>query len=122
MTGGVVNEGDTDSDLWQALGLEAVRVPAFSPLTAEAVDRAKALAQKAQWTVLCDFPVGPGNLENLDVALAAGSLVVIQGDGSRRWFAPGAEKRFSDLLAHPGVRVLSELQWVEELEALISGV
>ncbi|HEY9595069.1 MAG TPA: ATP-binding cassette domain-containing protein [Spirochaetia bacterium] len=78
VTGGIAHEYDSDEKLWKSLGIEHVSVGTFSRITEEDVDAATRLVTAADITILCAFPVGPGNLGNLELARRARRLVVMK--------------------------------------------
>jgi iron complex transport system ATP-binding protein len=71
VSAGVLHASDTDAALAERLNLVRVSVPAFSQIDEEAADAGRALALAAHLVVVCDAPFGPGNVENLRMALAA---------------------------------------------------
>jgi iron complex transport system ATP-binding protein len=66
---GVLHASDTDAAVAERLNLIRVSVPPFSHIDAEAGDAVRALMQEADLLVVCDAPFGPGNVENLRLAL-----------------------------------------------------
>jgi iron complex transport system ATP-binding protein len=77
---GVLHGGDSDLDVAERLDLEHVSVPAFAGIDEEAVAAWRSHAAAADVVVVCDPPVGPGNLRNLELALegaVAGMRVVL---------------------------------------------
>jgi iron complex transport system ATP-binding protein len=71
VSAGVLHASDTDAAVAERLNLVRVSVPAFSQIDEEAADAGRALALAAHLVVVCDAPFGPGNVENLRMALAA---------------------------------------------------
>lgn len=71
VTVGVLHAGDTDEEVAGRLNLERITVPAFATIDAEARSAAQSLATSADLIVVVDAPIGPGNLGNLEAALAA---------------------------------------------------
>ncbi len=65
---GVLNEGDRDAEVAQALELEVALEKPFSPVGGEAFVEAERLAGEAQGVVICGVPFGPGNVVNLELA------------------------------------------------------
>lgn len=78
VSAGVAHERDSDTLFWQQQRIPFVSVPAFSDITVEAFQQAESLVQQADWTVLCDFPIGRGNLKNLQLANEARRLIMIR--------------------------------------------
>jgi len=101
LTGGVSHGLDSDARLWEALGIEHVSVPPFSPIKDEAFEKAKTLISNADMVVLCDFPFGPGNARNLELAALAKNLVVLSGGGigeGRRFWQNGLQERYQEIV------------------------
>jgi iron complex transport system ATP-binding protein len=78
LTGGIAHEYDSDEKLWKSLGVRCTAVGAFSRISDEQIREAAPFVEKADVTILCSFPVGPGNLGNLRLAARARRLVVLQ--------------------------------------------
>jgi iron complex transport system ATP-binding protein len=104
VTGGAAHELDSDTRLWRSLGITCVTVPAFAPLQREdeKTEQVRNLIAAADVTVLCSFPVGDGNLVNLEAAGSAEELVIMEEEGEtwscrRDFFCEAAEKQFSRL-------------------------
>ena len=77
---GVLHGSDTDVEVAERLDVEHVSVPAFSEIDEEAAAAWRRHAAAADVVVVCDPPVGPGNVRNLELALdaaAAGTPVVL---------------------------------------------
>jgi iron complex transport system ATP-binding protein len=55
----------------ERLNLVRVSVPPFSHVDAEAAEAVRTLMRAADLLVVCDAPFGPGNVENLRLALEA---------------------------------------------------
>lgn len=114
VTGGVAHAGDTDGELWTTLGVNFVREEPFSTISDPVFVQAKELVRKAWLTVLCDFPLGPGNVRNLDLAETADTLVILQGP--RSVFLPEVNQRLERLQVRGNVRRMKEEELVFELE------
>jgi len=71
VTAGVLHGTDTDDDVADRLDLRRVSVPPFSAIDDRAASAWRALAADADVIVVCDAPIGPGNLRNLELALGA---------------------------------------------------
>jgi iron complex transport system ATP-binding protein len=77
---GVLHGSDGDLEVAERLGLEHVSVPAFAGIDEEAAAAWRSHAAAADVVVVCDPPIGRGNLGNLDLALEvadAGARVVL---------------------------------------------
>jgi iron complex transport system ATP-binding protein len=71
VTVGVLHAGDTDESVAERLNLLRVTVPPFSTIDARSAADCRDLLAGASLLVVCDAPFGPGNLENLRLALEA---------------------------------------------------
>jgi iron complex transport system ATP-binding protein len=71
VSAGVLHASDTDTILAERLNLARVSVPAFSTIDPVSAAECERLMRSADLLVVCDVPFGPGNLENLRLALAA---------------------------------------------------
>lgn len=69
---GVLHGSDTDVEVAERLDIEHVSVPAFSEIDEEAAAVWLDHAATVDVIVVCDPPVGPGNVRNLELALDAG--------------------------------------------------
>ncbi|WP_423751302.1 ATP-binding cassette domain-containing protein [Salinirarus marinus] len=76
---GAVNEGDTDASVADRLDCDAVTVPPYAPVDDEARAAVDERVRAADAVLVADVVVGSGNLPNLEAALAADSLVVVEG-------------------------------------------
>jgi iron complex transport system ATP-binding protein len=77
LSGGIAHEYDADQILWANLGIPTCTVGAFAHIGPEDVERAAGLVEAAEITVLCSFPVGAANSENLRLAQRARRLVIV---------------------------------------------
>jgi iron complex transport system ATP-binding protein len=66
---GVLHGSDSDLEVAERLDIEHVSVPAFSAIDEEAASAWRRQAAAADLIVVCDPPVGPGNIRNLELAL-----------------------------------------------------
>jgi iron complex transport system ATP-binding protein len=102
ISAGIAHEYDADQKLWQALEIPSLVVGAFSHITAEDLEKAFPMVEEADLTVLCSFPIGPGNQGNLKLAGHARRLVILEAgprEEPRVFFSPGARSEFSALAA-----------------------
>jgi iron complex transport system ATP-binding protein len=91
---GVLNRGDFDTTVAEALGVETALEQPFSPVSHTALGSARELALKADALVLTQVPFGTGNLANLDLldaARARGKAVFIMEGIETRDFTPTRE-------------------------------
>jgi iron complex transport system ATP-binding protein len=68
---GVLHASDTDAAVAERLNLARVSVPPFSHVDEESAEECRSMMRRADLVVVCDAPFGPGNLENLRLALQA---------------------------------------------------
>jgi iron complex transport system ATP-binding protein len=90
---GVLHATDTDDDVATRMDLLRVSVPPFSEIDDAAATTWRELAASADVVVVCDAPVGPGNVRNLELALEAarsGRAIVVLDQ------VPIAERDFTD--------------------------
>jgi iron complex transport system ATP-binding protein len=100
LTGGVCHQYDADEQLWKTLGIPHSSVEPFSKISASSSGQVAAWIGEADYTVLCDFPVGAGNFDNLELASSAENLIVVEEDeGSRQraFFVDEGEERLQVL-------------------------
>jgi iron complex transport system ATP-binding protein len=112
LSGGIAHEHDSDERLWRNLGIDCSRVGAFSRIGEEEVLQAARLVEAADITVLCSFPVGPGNQGNLTLAARARRLIVLAsgpGDVPRSFFSHEGRALFEDLCRKAPVLAYEEL-------------
>ncbi|HEX9122581.1 MAG TPA: ABC transporter ATP-binding protein [Actinomycetota bacterium] len=69
VSAGVLHATDTDAAVAERLNLLRVLVPPFSAIDAAAAQDCRGLMEQADLLVVCDAPYGPGNVDNLSVAL-----------------------------------------------------
>jgi cobalamin transport system ATP-binding protein len=118
VTTGVLHAGDTDELVAQRLNLLRVTVPPFSVIDPRSADECRDLIGGSSLLVVCDAPFGPGNLENLRMALAAAArgvrTIMIEQ-------IPIEERDFTDGLATELWRSLRELASVVGSADEVSG-
>jgi len=78
VTAGVLNEGDADLAMAQALGIPAVIIPPFATIDEESHRRNLELVARAECTLVVDLPFGRANLLNLRAATSARRLILIE--------------------------------------------
>ncbi len=89
---GVLNRGDIDHAVAEALGLPLIDLPAFAEVDDAAAARLQAEAEAADVVVVAEIPVGRANLPALRAvidAASAESLVLVGGFGPERDYAGG---------------------------------
>jgi iron complex transport system ATP-binding protein len=124
LTGGIAHEYDSDEKLWKSLGVRCTAVGAFSRITEEQIREAAPLVEQADMTILCSFPIGPGNLGNLRLACLARRLVVLRAgpeDLPRTFMSPEAAALFEQACARSQVlghdAILTDLERTREKAA-----
>ncbi len=112
LSGGIAHEHDSDERLWRNLGIACTRVGAFSRIDNEEVLKAARMVESADITVLCSFPIGPGNQRNLNLAARARRLIVLApgpGDVPRTFFSDEGRAIFENLCGNSNVMTYEEL-------------
>jgi iron complex transport system ATP-binding protein len=102
LSGGIAHEYDWDEKLWRSLGVQCISVGAFSRISDQQVAEAAPLVRSADLTVLCSFPIGPGNSGNLQLAALARALVVLDPgpeDAPRTFFSAEGKALFEEAAA-----------------------
>jgi len=94
VTTGVLHAGDTDEVVAQRLNLLRVAVPPFSVIDSRSSVDCGELIARASLLVVCDAPFGPGNVENLRLALESArrgirTILVEQIPMEERYFNGG---------------------------------
>lgn len=120
VTAGVLHAGDTDDAVAERLNLQRVTVPPFSEIDGNSAADCRALIREASILVVCDPPVGPGNLPNLRLSLEAAEegtpvFVLDQIPMQERDFTGGEATRLWTALRDRATRAGS----AEELAGLI---
>lgn len=89
---GVLNVGDTDQKMGRTLGLTMALEEPFSPISEKAYRENQELIDRAEQIVVEKFLVGPGNLLNLQAAIAGqrrGKRVIVLENGPASDFTGG---------------------------------
>jgi len=100
LSGGIAHEYDADQKLWQSLEVPSRVIGAFSHITPSDLEKAYRMVEEAELTILCSFPVGPGNEGNLELAGRAGRLVILEAgpqEEPRTFFSEKARQAFASL-------------------------
>jgi len=109
VTAGVLNEGDSDAVVAQALGIEVVLEKPFSEIGSEPMARAGQLAADAAATIVVDVPFGPGNVQNLSLgkrALGCGKMLFLaEGIDDRDFTGDGSAGRLAQELHDEGATI-----------------
>jgi iron complex transport system ATP-binding protein len=122
VTAGVVNLLDTDHEVAQLLNIPVVTEAPFSPITEAAFNAHIKQIENADAVVLCNSPVGFGNLRNIEAAEVAleqlgKKLVILETDPiEKRDFTDGnATKRIVSLKNKGAVVVTKPEEMLEKL-------
>jgi len=103
VTVGAVPLFDTDSQTAEELGIAAATELPFAPLSPEVRARHRQLIAEADIVVVAPFPVGPGNLANLeDVPSEHPRMYLVEsaGAGTRDFAGGAATRELGRLRAH----------------------
>jgi iron complex transport system ATP-binding protein len=120
VTAGVVNLLDTDCEVAQLLNIPVVTEAPFSPITEEAFNAHVTQIEKADVVVLCNIPVGFGNLKNIEAAEVAltqkgKKLVVVEADAiEKRDFTDGEATKRVNAIKDKGAAVVTKPEEVVE--------
>ena len=106
VTAGVLGTGDSDREAAERLGLRYVSAPPFSAITDEQHSQHLALIGAADHVVLCPMAVGMNNVRNVEAALAAESLLVIEPGGTN---TPEGGATVADFTGGRAIRLRREL-------------
>ncbi len=126
VTAGVLNVLDTDHEVAQMLDIQIASEAPFSPITKETYEENRKLIQHADVVIVTDFPVGYGNLKNLEAAMMAlekgiPTIVVNSVPIRERDFTNGeAEKYFQKLVSSGATIVETSDEVLHIIEGLVS--
>lgn len=117
LSAGVVNILDSDFENAKALHVPTITEIPFAQIGEESYGRNLGIMKDAEAVIVSDFPIGPGNIRNLEAALQAQKegkrvLVVDPDSVGDRDFVGGRGKRMVEDLLHQGataVRSKSEI-------------
>jgi iron complex transport system ATP-binding protein len=125
VTAGVVNLLDTDHEVAQLLNIPVVTEAPFSPITEDTFIAHLKQIEKADVVVLCNIPVGFGNLKNVEAAEQAltrqeKKLVIVEtAPLEKRDFTDGeATKRLTNLKNNGAVVVKTTDNVAEVLDTM----
>ncbi len=117
ISGGVFQQGDTDTDVAAAFKIPTVIGQPFSLIDYESIRNNWERVLEADITVLCNLYYGQQNLANLEAAFAAKKLIVIEDTAiEERDFTDGkATQLYRNLVSLPQVEVLSSVQFAKQI-------
>ncbi len=108
VTAGVFSHGDSDLDCADVLGIKTLSCRPFSEIDDETFNENISLVKAADLTILCDMPFGQQNIRNLEVALHAASLVIIEDEApDNRDFTGGTALAMYNALKKQAITVKS---------------
>lgn len=100
VSAGVLNILDTDHDCASMLGIPVVSEAPFSPISDKAHEENLKMIASAECVLVTDFPIGPGNLRNIEASEAAAAagvpVILLTLEPRERDFTGG---RASEVLA-----------------------
>lgn len=125
LTGGVLNQGDTD---WQTLvqnDRQVVEERPFSPIMPETYAELLTTMGRADLVLVTDLPFGPGNLANLEAVLKMSHqgkpVYLLQKVGiAERDFTGGKAQAIYQELLQRGARILTKVEELVEVLAAIA--
>jgi iron complex transport system ATP-binding protein len=77
---GVLAHGDSDSACAQVFGIKQVVDKPFSEICDEAFEENVKYIKESELTILCNMPFGVLNIRNLEAAVHASNLIIIEDD------------------------------------------
>jgi len=125
VTAGVINLLDSDHEVAQLLQIPVTTEAPFSPITETAFQAQLDQIRHADAVVLCNIPVGFGNLKNVEAAevalsrLGKGVILVESDPIAKRDFTNGEATKRVDALKRNGAIVVSSPEAVHEVLATI---
>jgi iron complex transport system ATP-binding protein len=120
VTAGVVNLLDTDHEVAQLLNIPVVTEAPFSPITEDAFNAHITQIENADVVVLCNSPVGFGNLKNVEAAEVAleqrgKKVIIVETEPiEKRDFTDGAATKQIIALKDKGAIVVTKPEDVVE--------
>ncbi|EAR07483.1 ABC transporter ATP-binding protein [Reinekea blandensis] len=124
VTAGIGHDQDSDTQLWEALGVEHIKVPTFAPIETADIDAAKGLVQQADITVMTDFPIGTMNAGNLTLAEQARHLWLVTSgnDDSMRFYDDSSLQRFHALQQRANVKQITATELMPIMRQQVASV
>lgn len=118
LTAGILQDGDTDAEVAEAFGIEFVRGAAFREITPRQAQSHFAQIVRADIVILGSLCYGKQNLANLQVALGAKKLLIIEDTPiSERDFTGGAAQEiYQKLLQQKNVTVMTSVELMKKIE------
>lgn len=124
VTAGVLNVLDTDHEAARMLDIQIASEAPFSPISKETYEENGKLIQLADVVIVTDFPVGYGNLKNLEAATLAlekgiPTLVINSVPIRERDFTNGEAEKYFQKLVNSGAIIV---ETPDEVLRIIEGV
>lgn len=125
VTAGVLNVLDTDYEIARSLGVSVIGEIPFSQITTNSFNANLDLIRDSNAVVLTDFPIGPGNLRNIEAAEAALDIdvpvVLVESSPiEQKDFTGGEAQKHLTQLKERGVMVVRDNeQAFRSIQALI---
>ena len=119
VTAGVLRQGDTDAAVADAFGIPYISLPPFHKIFPENWEENKRKSSQADVVVLANICYGMQNIKNLEIALHAQNLIVIEDTPFfERDFTEGeAWQLYQKVVQHPRSLVVSTEQFLKMAEA-----
>ncbi len=116
ITAGVFSHGDSDIGSAEVFGIKHIVEKPFSEISQEAHIKNINYIKESDITILCNMPFGPQNYKNLEAALNAKRLVIIEDEGlESRDFTGGRGAETYKALKRAAAAVISSAQLHEVL-------
>ncbi len=117
---GVVAEGDSDAEAARIFADEHVITKPFADSDGASAAENEKLVARADVTVLCSLHVGRSNLGNLEAAMKAEKLIVLEDSpiAGRDYTGGKAAALYKQLLAKNNVRVMTTAAFYHEMHSL----
>lgn len=117
---GVINVLDSDYELAKDLHIPVVTEIPFAQISDSAFEQNKVMVREASAVIVADFPVGPGNLKNLEaakLALDIGKAVFVVNNETieERDFVGGKAKQLVDELIKRGAITVNDKRELVDL-------
>lgn len=77
VTAGPLGSGDTDRMVTDILGVNYIPTMAFAPIDLDLFKTHTGMVDTAELVILCDMPIGPNNIKNLEAARFAKQLIIL---------------------------------------------
>ncbi len=123
VTAGAVNLLDTDCEVAQLLDIPVVTEAPFSPIADKTLHALLAMLQSADAIVVCNMPVGYGNLRNLEAANRASELgkpvLLFNGIEERDFTGGEATKRVRALKNRGAIPVNDIEEVIDKLGSIL---